>query len=56
MGIRVSSTCGLADAMLNISRAYEGLLTNGIRSKRQSMGLDVERNWDIWRDGCEDGE
>jgi probable phosphoglycerate mutase len=42
--------------MLTVDRAYEGLLTKEIRSKRQSNGLDSDRNWDIWRDGCEDGE
>ena len=42
--------------MLILDRAYEGLLTKEIRLKRQSNGLDSDRNWDIWRDGCEDGE
>lgn len=37
-------------------RAYEGLKPHEIREKRQSHGLDSERKWDIWRDGCEDGE
>lgn len=45
-----------AGGMLIVDRAYEGLLTKEIRSKRQSNGLDSDRNWDIWRDGCEDGE
>ncbi len=35
---------------------YEGLLTQEIRVRRESQGLDKERAWDIWRDGCEDGE
>ncbi|KAJ5099071.1 hypothetical protein N7532_006072 [Penicillium argentinense] len=35
---------------------YEGLLTKEIRALRKSHGLDAERPWDIWRDGCEDGE
>jgi broad specificity phosphatase PhoE len=35
---------------------YEGLLTNEIRERRKSQGLDKETPWDIWRDGCEDGE
>jgi probable phosphoglycerate mutase len=39
-----------------MTRACEGLTPKEIRSKRQSSGLDQERKWDIWRDGCEDGE
>lgn len=35
---------------------YEGHLTNEIRFRRKSQGLDKEKPWDIWRDGCEDGE
>ncbi|MCJ1442541.1 MAG: hypothetical protein MMC23_003037 [Stictis urceolatum] len=35
---------------------YEGLVTSQIREKRKEQGLDQERPWDIWRDGCEDGE
>ncbi|KAK1148800.1 hypothetical protein N8T08_008685 [Aspergillus melleus] len=35
---------------------YEGLLTREIRALRKDHGLDAERPWDIWRDGCEDGE
>ncbi len=35
---------------------YEGLLTGEIRALRREHGLDTERPWDIWRDGCEDGE
>ena len=35
---------------------YEGLLTQEIRDRRKSQGLDQESPWDIWRDGCEDGE
>jgi len=36
--------------------AYEGLLTKEIRAKRKENGLDQDKEWDIWRDGCEDGE
>jgi broad specificity phosphatase PhoE len=36
--------------------AYEGLLPGQIREGRKSRGLDTERAWDIWHDGCEDGE
>jgi broad specificity phosphatase PhoE len=35
---------------------YEGLLTKKIRKERKERGLDVEKEWDIWRDGCEGGE
>ncbi|KAF1998175.1 phosphoglycerate mutase [Amniculicola lignicola CBS 123094] len=35
---------------------YEGLLVGEIRQKRKDEGLDQEREWDIWRDGCEGGE
>lgn len=35
---------------------YEGLKTNEIRTLRKSRGLDTEREWDIWTDGCEGGE
>jgi len=36
--------------------AYEGLLTAQIRAARKERGLDKERPWNIWIDGCEDGE
>ena len=36
--------------------AYEGMLTKQIREHRQGQGLDQDRPWDIWRDGCEGGE
>lgn len=36
--------------------AYEGLLTAQIRAARQENGLDKERPWNIWVDGCEEGE
>jgi len=36
--------------------AYEGLLTAQIRAARKERGLDTERAWNIWIDGCEDGE
>ena len=35
---------------------YEGLVTTEIRQRRKERGLDKERPWDIWRDGCEGGE
>ncbi|CUS24623.1 LAQU0S18e00474g1_1 [Lachancea quebecensis] len=35
---------------------YEGLLTSQIVELRKSRGLDRERPWNIWRDGCENGE
>ncbi|KAI9670915.1 MAG: hypothetical protein M1817_003800 [Caeruleum heppii] len=35
---------------------YEGLMIKEIRQLRREHGLDEERPWDIWRDGCEGGE
>ena len=35
---------------------YEGLKDHEIRALRKSHGLDQDSPWDIWRDGCEDGE
>lgn len=39
---------------------YEGLLTSQILKLRQERGLDTElpegETWNIWRDGCENGE
>jgi len=36
--------------------AYEGLMTAQIRAGRKERGLDKDRDWDIWHDGCEEGE
>ncbi|KAG9234392.1 histidine phosphatase superfamily [Amylocarpus encephaloides] len=36
--------------------AYEGLLTAQIRSARKEKGLDEAKPWNIWTDGCENGE
>ena len=35
---------------------YEGKTTAEIRGERQGRGLDGQSAWDIWRDGCEEGE
>lgn len=35
---------------------YEGWVVNDIRAGRKARGLDQEREWNIWRDGCEGGE
>ncbi|EHN06215.1 YKR043C-like protein [Saccharomyces cerevisiae x Saccharomyces kudriavzevii VIN7] len=35
---------------------YEAMLTREIIELRKSRGLDKERPWNIWRDGCENGE
>ncbi|KAF2472658.1 phosphoglycerate mutase [Lindgomyces ingoldianus] len=35
---------------------YEGLLVGEIRAGRVERGLDKERGWNIWRDGCEGGD
>lgn len=36
--------------------SYEGLRSSEIRSLRRENGLDKSMDWNIWRDGCEDGE
>ncbi|KAL7268505.1 hypothetical protein RUND412_008866 [Rhizina undulata] len=35
---------------------YEGMFPAQIREDRKQRGLDKERPFDIWRDGCEDRE
>lgn len=35
---------------------YEGMKNLAIRDERKEKGLDIEREWDIWVDGCEQGE
>ena len=35
---------------------YEGLVVREIRARRKEKSLDREREWNIWRDGCEGGE
>jgi broad specificity phosphatase PhoE len=35
---------------------YEGLRAGEIKEGRKKKGLDQEKPWDIWRDGCEGGE
>lgn len=35
---------------------YEGLKAEEIIRLRKDRGLDREREWDIWSDGCEGGE
>lgn len=35
---------------------YDGLVTSQIREGRKERGLDAERPWNIWIDGCEGGE
>lgn len=35
---------------------YEGLKPHEIRSHRKEKGLDKDKAWDIWIDGCEGGE
>lgn len=60
-----SSTCGsVCDDKVTITEDiaewdygdYEGMLEGEIRQKRKDAGLDGEREWSIWRDGCEGGE
>ncbi|KAL6719076.1 vacuolar membrane-associated protein iml1 [Lecanora helva] len=35
---------------------YEGLVPSEIRKRRKEKGLDMDRAWNIWEDGCEGGE
>jgi probable phosphoglycerate mutase len=35
---------------------YEGLTDEQTRILRKEKGLDLERRWNIWSDGCEGGE
>lgn len=35
---------------------YEGLTDQEIRLRRKNKGLDVDKEWNIWSDGCEGGE
>lgn len=35
---------------------YDGCLTAEVRAARKERGLDTERPWNIWIDGCEEGE
>jgi broad specificity phosphatase PhoE len=35
---------------------YEGWLGSEIRASRKERGLDKDREWSIWSDGCENGE
>lgn len=35
---------------------YDGHMTSEIRADRKERGLDTERPWNIWIDGCEGGE
>ena len=50
---KVSTTDRLAEWGYGL---YEGLLPGEIRALRKKHGLDRERPWNIWRDGCEEGE
>jgi len=35
---------------------YEGILPSQAKAGRKERGLDKERPWNIWTDGCEEGE
>ena len=35
---------------------YEGLTAQEVGEERKAKGLDKDRGWDIWRDGCDGGE
>lgn len=59
-----SSGLGLEDEKVKLEEdvtewdhgMYEGWLGSEIRKSRKERGLDGEREWSIWSDGCEDGE
>ncbi|KAI4264200.1 MAG: hypothetical protein L6R42_000666 [Xanthoria sp. 1 TBL-2021] len=51
--VQVTTTSELAEWDYG---AYEGLTTQEIHALRREHGLDSQRQWDIWEDGCEDGE
>jgi probable phosphoglycerate mutase len=50
---KLKTTEKLAESVYGI---YEGLKDGEIRALRKKHGLDKERPWDLWRDGCEEGE
>ncbi len=35
---------------------YEGLTREEVRKSRETLGIDQEREWSVWRDGCPGGE
>lgn len=37
-------------------REYEGITPSETKARRKAKGLDQQRPWDIWQDGCEGGE
>ncbi|KAL8681520.1 MAG: hypothetical protein Q9186_002336 [Xanthomendoza sp. 1 TL-2023] len=51
--VDVTTTDELAEWLYG---AYEGLKTHEIHTLRREHGLDLERPWNIWKDGCENGE
>ena len=51
--IQVTTTSELAEWDYG---AYEGLTTQEIQALRREHGLDSGKQWNIWEDGCEDGE
>ncbi|EXJ60886.1 2,3-bisphosphoglycerate-dependent phosphoglycerate mutase [Cladophialophora yegresii CBS 114405] len=59
--IQDSATRRTLESKLNVTEEiaewgygdYEGLYTHQIQELRRSRGLDTDRAWDIWRDGCE---
>jgi broad specificity phosphatase PhoE len=52
-GVKVEKTENIAEWGYG---DYEGKLTKEINAMRKERGLDKEKPWDIWRDGCEGGE
>ncbi|KAL8674276.1 MAG: hypothetical protein Q9168_001343 [Polycauliona sp. 1 TL-2023] len=51
--VQVATTSELAEWDYG---AYEGSTTREIHALRREHGLDSDREWNIWEDGCEDGE
>jgi sedoheptulose-bisphosphatase len=52
-GVKVEKTEDIAEWNYG---DYEGKLTEEIKAMRKERGLDKDKPWDIWRDGCEGGE
>jgi sedoheptulose-bisphosphatase len=55
LNIRTSASIQITPAIREWDYgAYEGLTSPQIRKAREERGLSAD--WDIWRDGCEEGE
>ncbi|KAF2655772.1 phosphoglycerate mutase-like protein, partial [Lophiostoma macrostomum CBS 122681] len=57
LDIRTNASISVTDAIREWDYGdYEGLTSAQIRTSRQERGINVDQEWDIWRDGCEGGE